>query len=53
MGRLDWHRIHSGQVMLFFAYSIKDTVIDWLDPKPVPCQNQDGLCIPAAEISWE
>jgi hypothetical protein len=25
----------------FFAYAIKDTVIDWLDPKPLTYQNQD------------
>lgn len=25
----------------FFAYSIKDTVIDWLDPKPITYQNKD------------
>jgi hypothetical protein len=25
----------------FFAYAIKDTVIDWLDPKPITYQNQD------------
>jgi hypothetical protein len=24
----------------FFAYAIKDTVIDWLDPKPITYQNQ-------------
>jgi hypothetical protein len=29
----------------FFAYAIKDTVIEWLDPKPVPYQNQDGRWI--------
>jgi hypothetical protein len=25
----------------FFAYSIKDTIVNWLDPKPVPYQKQD------------
>ena len=25
----------------FFAYSIKDTVVQWLDPKPVPYQKRD------------
>lgn len=25
----------------FFAYSIKDTIVSWLDPKPVPYQKQD------------
>ena len=25
----------------FFAYAIKDTVVDWLDPKPITYQNQD------------
>jgi hypothetical protein len=29
----------------FFAYAIKDTVIDWLDPKPITYQNQDGRWI--------
>lgn len=29
----------------FFAYSIKDTVVDWLDPKPITYQNQDGRWI--------
>jgi len=24
----------------FFAYAIKDTLIDWLDPKPLTYQNQ-------------
>lgn len=29
----------------FFAYSIKNTVIDWLDPKPITYQNQEGRWI--------
>jgi len=29
----------------FFAYSIKATVIDWLDPKPITYQNQDDRWI--------
>jgi len=29
----------------FFAYAIKDTVIDWLDPKPITYQNQDDRWI--------
>jgi hypothetical protein len=29
----------------FFAYSIKDTVIDWLDPKPITYQNKDDRWI--------
>lgn len=29
----------------FFAYSIKDTIVDWLDPKPIPYQNQDDRWI--------
>jgi hypothetical protein len=29
----------------FFAYAIKDTVIDWLDPKPVTYQNQEDRWI--------
>jgi len=24
----------------FFAFSLKDTVVDWLDPKPVTYQNR-------------
>ena len=24
----------------FFAYAIKDTVVEWLDPKPLTYQNQ-------------
>jgi len=29
----------------FFAYALKDTVVDWLDPKPVTYQNQEGRWI--------
>jgi hypothetical protein len=29
----------------FFAYAIKDTVIDWLDPKPIIYQNQNDRWI--------
>ncbi len=29
----------------FFAYSIKDMVVDWLDPKPVTYQNSDQKMI--------
>jgi hypothetical protein len=29
----------------FFAYAIKDTVIDWLDPKPISYQNQNDRWI--------
>ncbi len=29
----------------FFAYSIKKTVIDWLDPKPITYQNQEDRWI--------
>jgi len=29
----------------FFAYAIKDTVIDWLDPKPITYQNQNDRWI--------
>lgn len=29
----------------FFAYAIKDTVIDWLDPKPITYQNQEDRWI--------
>jgi hypothetical protein len=29
----------------FFAYAIKDTVIDWLDPKPIPYRNQEDRWI--------
>src|SRR6185369_12894990 len=29
----------------FFAYSIKDTVIAWLDPKPITYRNEDELWI--------
>ncbi len=29
----------------FFAYSIKDTVVQWLDPKPIPYRNQEDRWI--------
>ncbi len=29
----------------FFAFAIKDTIIDWLDPKPITYQNQDDRWI--------
>ena len=29
----------------FFAYAIKDVVIEWLDPKPVTYQNVDPQTI--------
>ena len=29
----------------FFAYAIKDTIIDWLDPKPITYQKQDDRWI--------
>jgi hypothetical protein len=29
----------------FFAYSIKNTIIDWLDPKPITYQNQEDRWI--------
>jgi hypothetical protein len=29
----------------FFAYAIKDTVIDWLDPKPITYRNQEDRWI--------
>jgi len=29
----------------FFAYSIKDTIVDWLDPKPITYQKDDGKLI--------
>ncbi len=29
----------------FFAYAIKDTVIDWLDPKPITYQNKEDRWI--------
>ena len=29
----------------FFAYSIKDTLVDWLDPKPITYQMDDSKLI--------
>jgi hypothetical protein len=29
----------------FFAYSIKDKIVSWLDPKPVPYRNRDEASI--------
>ncbi|MCK0192153.1 hypothetical protein [Arenibacter sp. F20364] len=29
----------------FFAYSIKDTIVDWLDPKPITYQQNDSKLI--------
>ena len=29
----------------FFAYAIKDTVLDWLDPKPITYQNNSDRWI--------
>jgi len=29
----------------FYAHSIKDTIIDWLDPKPITYQKQEDRWI--------
>ncbi|MBI4165012.1 MAG: hypothetical protein HY508_04685 [Acidobacteria bacterium] len=39
---------YSPQGNHFFAYSIKDKVVEWLDPKPIPYQQPD-----AQKISFE
>jgi hypothetical protein len=36
---------YSPQGNHFFAYSIKDKVVQWLDPKPIPYQQPDAQII--------
>jgi len=36
---------YSPQGNHFFAYSIKDKVVEWLDPKPIPYQQPDAQII--------
>ena len=33
----------------FFAYSIKDKIVSWLDPKPVPYRNRDETSVDLQE----